>query len=73
MSDRCMNTLKKIAKVTLASAVCSVASITGTFMMPAGIQLFVFGLTFGFLFTMLWKDDEIVRHCKHRDRIIRDR
>ena len=72
MSEGHMKTIKKIARVTLASALVSVASITVTFMMPAAIQLFGLGLTFGFLFTLLWGDDEIVRHCEHRDRIIRD-
>ena len=73
MLEAAMKTIKKVARVTLASAICSIASITVTFMMPAAIQLFGLGLTFGFLFTMLWEDDEIVRHCEHRDRIIRDR
>lgn len=73
MLEAAMKTIKKVAKVTVTSAICSVASITVTFMMPAAIQLFVFGLTFGFLFTLQWEDDEIVRHCEHRDRIIRDR
>ena len=68
-----MKTVKKVAKVTLASAVLSLASITLTWMMPVAIQLFGLGLAFGFLFPLFWKDDEIVRHCKHRDRIIRDR
>ena len=68
-----MKTVKKVAKVTLASAVLSLASITLTWMMPVAIQLFGLGLDFGFLFPLFWKDDEIVRHCEHRDRIIRDR
>ena len=68
-----MKTVKKVAKVTLASAVLSLASITLTWMMPVAIQLFGLGLAFGFLFPLFWKDDEIVRHCEHRDRIIRDR
>ena len=72
MSDR-MKTVKKVAKATLASAVLSLASITLTWMMPVAIQLFGLGLAFGFLFPFFWKDDEIVRHCEHRDRLIRDR
>ena len=73
MPEGHMKTIKKIARVTVASAIMSVASITVTFMMPAADQLFGLGLAFGFLFPLFWKDDEIVRHCKHRDRIVRDR
>ena len=68
-----MKTIKRAAKATLASAILSMVSVTVTFMMPVAIQLFGLGLTFGFLFPFFWKDYEIVRHCEHRDRIIRDR
>lgn len=73
MPEGHIETIKKIARVTLASGLVSMVSIIVTFMMPVAAQMFGFGLAFGFLFPLLWKDDEIVRHCKHRDRIIRDR
>ena len=72
MCERCMNTIKKVAKVTLMSAICSIASITLTWMMPVGVQLLGIGVAFGFLVREFWKEDEIVRHCEHRDRIIRE-
>ena len=73
MPEGHMKTIKRVAKATLASALLSTVSVTVTFMMPVAIQLFGLGLAFGFLFPLFWKDDEVVRHCEHRDRIIRDR
>ena len=67
-----MKTLKKIATVTLMAAVCSMGSITLTWMMPVEVQLLGMAVAFGFLVREFWKDDEIVRHCEHRDRFVRE-
>ena len=67
-------TIKKIASAAIGSAVVAVTVWAAVlWIMPAVVKMFGVGVAFGFTFVMLWKDDEIVRHCKHRDRIIRDR
>lgn len=68
-----MKTLKKLATVVVMAAICSMGSITLTWMMPVEVQLLGMALTFGFLVREFWKDDGRVRYCEYRDRFVRDR
>lgn len=51
-----MKTIRKIATVLLMSAICSVGSITLTWMMPAGVQLLGIAVAFVWLVRVFWKD-----------------
>ena len=65
--------IKKIATVTLMAALCSMGSITLTWMMPVEVQLLGMGVAFGLLVREFWKDYGSVRYCEYRDRVVRER
>lgn len=49
-----MKTIKKIATVLLSAALCSMVSITFTFMMPAEVQLIGMAAAFVWSARVLW-------------------
>ena len=68
-----MEIIKKLATVTLMAAICSMGSITLTWMMPVEVQLLGMGAAFGLLVREFWKDYGNVRYCGFRDRFVRER
>lgn len=67
-----LDRIKKLATVVVMAAICSVGSITLTWMMPVEVQLLGMAVAFGFLVREFWKDGGRVRYCEYRDRFVRE-